>query len=184
MTKASKRIWGRSACLCMVLCAGAAAPAWPQTVPAGVRACTTLSDPSQRLACYDREAGRTGTPTAGSLRTGGSSSSPQAGTARPVLPAQTRSQAGTASPPQRTLSKAKSTRVAHRRHRFTAHIVAVEHREEGLFLRLDNGQVWQETQTVDGDLSLKPGDTVEIEEHLGSFWLKGPHVYDMNVRRQ
>jgi len=47
---------------------------------------------------------------------------------------------------------------------------------------LDNGQVWQEVQSVAGDLSLREGDTVKIDKHLGAYWLSGPHVASMRVR--
>jgi hypothetical protein len=53
-----------------------------------------------------------------------------------------------------------------------------------LILHLDNGQVWQEVQSVSGDLSLKEGDAVTIDRHFGSFWLSGPHVSSMKVRQK
>jgi hypothetical protein len=65
---------------------------------------------------------------------------------------------------------------------FTAHVIRIEHGQSGLLLHLDNGQIWREVQSVAGDLSLRPGDTVQIEKHLGSFWLTGPHVYGMSIR--
>jgi hypothetical protein len=52
-----------------------------------------------------------------------------------------------------------------------------------MVLHLDNGQVWQEVQGVSGDLSLREGDTVKIEKHLGAYWLSGPHVSSMKVRQ-
>ncbi len=53
-----------------------------------------------------------------------------------------------------------------------------------MILHLDNGQVWQEVQSVSGDLSLREGDTVQIDKHLGSYWLSGPHVTSMKVRQK
>jgi hypothetical protein len=53
-----------------------------------------------------------------------------------------------------------------------------------MILHLDNGQVWQEVQSVSGDLSLREGDTVKIDKHFGSYWLSGPHVASMKVRQR
>jgi len=53
-----------------------------------------------------------------------------------------------------------------------------------MILHLDNGQVWQEVQSVSGDLSLKEGDSVTIDRHFGSYWLTGPHVSSMKVRQK
>jgi hypothetical protein len=62
-------------------------------------------------------------------------------------------------------------------------VVTIDHQPNELVLHLDNGQVWQEVQSVSGDLSLREGDTVKIERHLGSYWLRGPHVSSMKVRQ-
>jgi hypothetical protein len=64
----------------------------------------------------------------------------------------------------------------------TARIVSIDHRPNELSWHLDNGQVWQEVQGMAGDLSLREGDTVKIDKHLGSYWLSGPHVASMRVR--
>jgi len=53
-----------------------------------------------------------------------------------------------------------------------------------MVLHLDNGQVWQQTQAVSGDLGLKPGDAVKIDKQLGSYWLSGPYVRAMKVRQK
>jgi hypothetical protein len=66
----------------------------------------------------------------------------------------------------------------------TARVTRIKHAQAGMLLYLDNGQVWQEMQAVAGDLSLRPGDTVQIEKHLGSFYLTGPHVYGMSIRQK
>jgi hypothetical protein len=39
-------------------------------------------------------------------------------------------------------------------------------------------------QSVAGDLSLREGDTVKIDKHLGAYWLSGPHVASMRVRQK
>lgn len=186
MVKAPRMASGWPGWPCMLLCValpGASALASPEPVPASVRACASLTDPTRRLACYDAEAGRS---SAGAPATSGSrSSAGQPGTAHPAAPASPPpAAAGAAATVPGKAAKARPARTRHRARKLTAHVLAIQHREEGMFLRLDNGQVWQEVGRVDGDLSLKSGDVVEIEEHLGSFWLRGPHVYDMNVRQK
>lgn len=66
----------------------------------------------------------------------------------------------------------------------TAHIVSIDHHPNEMILHLDNGQVWQEVQSVSGDLSLREGDAIKIDRHFGSFWLSGPHVSSMKVQRK
>jgi len=63
-------------------------------------------------------------------------------------------------------------------------VVSIERVPNEMVLHLDNGQVWQELQSVSGDLSLREGDTVKIDKHFGSYWLSGPHVSSMKVRQK
>src|SRR5580692_7983605 len=67
---------------------------------------------------------------------------------------------------------------------FVAHVVSIDHQPNEMILHLDNGQVWQEVQSVSGDLSLREGDAVTIDRHFGSYWLSGPHVSSMKVRQK
>jgi hypothetical protein len=67
---------------------------------------------------------------------------------------------------------------------FTAHVLSIERIPNEMILHLDNGQVWQEVQSVPGDLSLRDGDAVKIDKHFGSYWLSGPHVSSMKVRQK
>jgi hypothetical protein len=67
---------------------------------------------------------------------------------------------------------------------FSAHVVDIERTANEMILHLDNGQTWQEVQGTSGDLSLKAGDTIKIDKHLGSYWLSGPHVSGMKVRQK
>ena len=53
---------------------------------------------------------------------------------------------------------------------------------DAMVLHLDNGQVWQQIGRASGDLSLQVGDSVTIEEHMGSYWLSARHVSNMQVR--
>jgi hypothetical protein len=65
-----------------------------------------------------------------------------------------------------------------------ARVVSIERVPNEMILHLDNGQVWQEVQSVPGDLSLREGDAVKIDKHFGSYWLSGPHVSSMKVRQK
>jgi hypothetical protein len=53
-----------------------------------------------------------------------------------------------------------------------------------MVLHLDNGQVWQQIEPASGSLTLRVGDSVTIEKHLGSYWLSSRYVSDMKVRLQ
>ena len=66
--------------------------------------------------------------------------------------------------------------------RVTAQIAGLDRSPNAMVLRLDNGQVWQQIGRASGDLTLNVGDSVTIEEHLGSYWLSASHVSNMQVR--
>jgi hypothetical protein len=68
--------------------------------------------------------------------------------------------------------------------RIAARLVSIDRAPNEMVLHLDNGQVWEELQSVAGDLSLKVGDPVTIDKRLGSYWLSGPHVSGMKVRQR
>jgi hypothetical protein len=134
-----------------------------------------VADVLQRLSCYDREVARYPAPQAKSSATTGATSStvapsPQAA-AKVVTPA-------AASGADATADTAAADSTKH----FVAHLVSIERLPNEMILHLDNGQVWQEVQSVSGDLSLKEGDAVTIDRQFGSYWLTGPHVSSMKVR--
>lgn len=81
-------------------------------------------------------------------------------------------------------AKPNSVAIAPGDEHVRARIVSIDHQSNEMILHLDNGQVWQEVQSVSGDLSLREGDAVKIDRHLGSFWLTGPHVSSMKVQRK
>lgn len=66
--------------------------------------------------------------------------------------------------------------------RLTAHVTRLERSPDSMVLHLDNGQVWQQIGPASGALSLREGDEVRIEEHLGGYWLSSRYVSDMQVR--
>jgi hypothetical protein len=68
--------------------------------------------------------------------------------------------------------------------RVTAHVAGLDRSPDSMVLHLDNGQVWQQVGPASGNLTLRVGDSVTIEKHLGSYWLSSRYVSDMKVRLQ
>jgi hypothetical protein len=68
--------------------------------------------------------------------------------------------------------------------KLTAHIAAVSQTPRGEFIvTLDNGQVWEETETV-SHLPLRTGDSITIKRGmLGSFYMSSEQVLGLRVRR-
>ena len=182
-----------------------------ESLPASVRACSAITDSLQRLVCYDREvakfpapaakadqksapaAANDGTQAAGAATGGGAvsaSSAPGATSAAASASSgsghSTAAASGAQAAPNSAspTAKSNSTAVASGDDHVTAHIVSIDHQANEMILHLDSGQVWQEVQSVSGDLSLQEGDAIKIDRHFGSFWLTGPHVSSMKVQRK
>ena len=197
----------------LALCAasmGAFVPARAaDPVPAGLRACGAETDPGQRLACFDRELARypapapkpvtkrdTGAPatavSATALSTTGGATAGQAAVASPAATSAvtaastvpTAAAPAATTPPSTAAQTNTAATAAKNSQHVSAHIVSIDPAPGEMVLHLDNGQIWQQVQGVSGDLSLRPGDTVTIERHLGSYWLSGPHVSNMKVRQK
>jgi hypothetical protein len=151
--------------LAMITQAGAA-----ESLPASVRACTAETDRERRLDCFDREVARF--PGSKAIAPAASA----AATAAPAVSANASSSATDASAARKADNAAKPGRIA-------AQLVSIDRAPNEMVLHLDNGQVWEEVQSVAGDLSLKVGDNVTIDKRLGSYWLTGPHVSGMKVRQ-
>jgi hypothetical protein len=158
----------------------------PESLPASVRACATHTDPEQRLACYDREVASFPEPTA---KAAAKPAPAPAVAAAKSTPTPASAPSGSAPPPQSSSESASGrsaaavAETAKDTGRVSARIVTIDRQPNEMVLHLDNGQVWQQIQGVSGDLSLREGDTVKIEKHLGSYWLSGPHVTSMRVRQ-
>jgi hypothetical protein len=165
-----------------------------ETLPASVRACAALTDSLQRLVCYDREVARFPEPAA----TTATKPAAAAAKAAPTTPSPSAPSGGASSSASSTPAVTNTTAAAGKDKpaasdssashpkdsgRISAHVVTIDRRPSEMVLHLDNGQVWQELQSVSGDLSLREGDTVKIEKHFGSYWLSGPHVSSMRVRQ-
>jgi hypothetical protein len=150
-----------------------------ESLPASVRACSAITDSLQRLVCYDREVAKFPAPAAKAEKSAPGAQGPTAVTSAPAG-----APAGTNSPAPAPKSNSTSVDVASGDDHVAAHIVSIDRQPNEMILHLDNGQVWQEVQSVSGDLSLREGDAVKIDRHLGSFWLTGPHVSSMKVQRK
>jgi len=168
--------------LSLVMVAQAAAA---ESLPAGVRACTAETDRERRLDCFDREVARFPDSKATSQAARHQPASPpgaptgSAGAAAtPAAPASTTPAAqASGNAPAASSASTKPGRIA-------AQLVSIDRAPNEMVLHLDNGQVWEEVQSVAGDLSLKAGDNVTIDKRLGSYWLTGPHVSGMKVRQR
>ena len=170
-----------------------------ESLPASVRACTAETDSLRRLMCFDREVAKFPDPKAAAQT---NRSQPAATTATssppPPPPPASPSARPSAAPP--TASSSASTNAAAtesadapaaasktdtgtKPSRITARVVSIDHSPNEMVLHLDNGEVWQQIQGIAGDLSLKAGDSVTIDKHLGGYYLNGPHVSGMKVRQ-
>ncbi len=189
-------LFGWALSLAMITQAGAA-----ESLPASVRACTTETDRERRLDCFDREVARfpdskataraastqpasppitpTGSALAATSAATATSTTPAAQTATtpPVSNAGSPEATAGAPPTRKADNTGKPGRIA-------AQLVSIDRAPNEMVLHLDNGQVWEEVQSVAGDLSLKVGDNVTIDKRLGSYWLTGPHVSGMKVRQR
>ena len=160
------------------------ARALAQTVPASLRACTAQTDPTRRLACYDRQMARLSTPPAPAPAPAAATPAPApaAATPAPAPAAATPAPPAPRSPsahhwvaPWKIFSGGASSAVR-------AHVVSLQRWPDSMVLHLDNGQTWQQIGRASGDLSLRAGDEVTIEKHLGSYWLSSRYVSSMQVR--
>ena len=182
---------GWALALALIAQAGAA-----ESLPASVRACTAETDRERRLDCFDREVARfpasKSTPRTGTTQPGAPSTPTlPAGSAAAAPAAQTAARAPAANTPATSASSGTAEEsVAHKTDnsgkpgRIAARLVSIDHAPNEMVLHLDNGEVWEEVQSVAGDLSLKVGDNITIDKRLGSYWLTGPHVSGMKVRQK
>jgi hypothetical protein len=177
-------LFGWALALAMITQVGAA-----ESLPASVRACTAETDRERRLDCFDREVARfpdsKATSQAARERpaappsTSGPSATPNGAAAPAANAASTNASSGISDPPV-TRKADSGGKPGH----IVAQLVSIDRAPNEMVLHLDNGQVWEEVQSVAGDLSLKVGDNVTIDKRLGSYWLTGPHVSGMKVRQR
>jgi hypothetical protein len=112
-----------------------------------MRTCATEADEAKRLACYDREIGRSKSGQNDDLGVTGE------------LLRHKQKQAGITAPAPDDM---------------TGKVVAITERRFGKFVvTLDNGQVWAQQEVL--DFTLKVGDVVTIRRGLvGALWMVSP----------
>lgn len=134
-------------------------------LPAGLRACTTISVDTERLACFDREVRRSATPTAATTNVATAA-------AVPVLTPEERFGLSN----EQINKKAAAAGGPDAVRQVSATVTATRpHSSGGLVIELDNGQQWLQTDK-DAKLMLKPGSQVTIKSGaIGSFWLSTTH---------
>lgn len=146
-----------------------------------VRACMPQQNDAARLACYDKELGRTAAPAAAAAPSnpsaGHTASAASAAAAKsadfgmtPELLHKQQVQAGVkpSPPPPESLS---------------ARVAKIGTYGNGLLLvTLDNGQVWEQQES--GDAQLAVGDAVKISRGMfGALWMDGPSHRRTRVKR-
>jgi hypothetical protein len=167
---------GLSICMLTVGPFSAAVLAQQSTDPMEV--CYRMSDADQRHACFDQEMLRR--HTAGANAAAPNAAAPNAKPAVPARPADTvgldgkqliikRKEAGIQPEPVKPLVAAIATLKSRPGHLYS--------------FELDNGQVWESTDTQ-GELFLGPHETVSIRPGvLGAFFLKTAEGVSIRVHR-
>jgi hypothetical protein len=209
--RASRMTWSL---VCTLPLCGIPAAAMAQSIPPGLRACAAEPDSLRRLVCYDKEMARLTKSTPPSAAappppapppvaaqappadTSAPASSPPPPQASSPPPADSPPPQAAAAPPPPSPPAASTEASAPPKpslwrsfvggdaSRVTAHVAGLDRSADSMVLHLDNGQVWQQIGPVSGALTLRVGDSVTIEKHLGSFWLSSRYVSDMKVRLQ
>lgn len=184
---------------CALPLGGIPAAVFAQNVPAALRACAAEEDSAKRLSCYDREmarllaaqqqpapaAGKPGpvpAPVSTAMQAPQTAPAP-APPAAPTKPAVGTGAAGAATPVPSRVSSWKKIFSGGSAWHLTAQVATLDRSPGAMVLHLDNGQVWRQIGRASGDLTLREGDSVTIERHLGSYWLSSRYVSNMQVRR-
>ncbi|HEY1898857.1 MAG TPA: hypothetical protein VGG49_03585 [Steroidobacteraceae bacterium] len=138
-----------------------AVPAGADTLPASIRGCIGEADAARRLTCYDREVARLIAPP--------NTFAPSATPAPPATlapPASVPPGAAPAAPP---------------RH-LTAKVSAARQSGDNLIVTLDNGDVWEQSAPATSQLNLRPGDTVQLDHEMASWFLSDRYGNNIQVR--
>jgi len=161
----------------LAACAAGGALAGDTDVHNALAPCIGISSSADRLACYDKLAGRVSAPKAAPVA---AAPAPAASVAAAPAPAaaptaedfglsKVQKAAGSSSPPEIKSTTAKVAGFGHSPNRRTQ-------------VTLDNGQVWEYQDDPDSLLSI--GDSVTIKRaSLGSFMLLTPAKLSHRVRR-
>jgi hypothetical protein len=151
----------RNMILLGVYAAVMAVPASADTLPARVRACIGEADPARRLTCYDREVARAIAPP------------DTFSTAAAVAPA-------AAAPPSAPLPLVAP--AAKQARHLSAKVSALRQSGDQLVVTLDNGNVWEQSAPATSQLNLRPGETVQLDHEMASWFLSDRYGNSIQVR--
>jgi len=170
------------------LVAFAAGPASAaDAIRAELDACRSLANDAERLACYDRAAGRILAQPATPPAPAPAAAAPAAAaTAAASAPASTAGAADNFGR-ERVLAAEEAERQEQQTREIgelSANVTDIDTRMDGLMtITLDNGQVWRQTRP-DSMFRLKTGDRIKIQPGaLNSFILSGPTKKSTRVSR-
>jgi hypothetical protein len=153
----------------VLLLASGVVPAGADTLPASVRACIGLADATERLACYDREVARLIAP-AGTFAAGPGPS--------PTAAAPATAPAPSISSVRPAASAPAAAPVRH----LTAKVSAVHQSGDHLVVTLDDGNVWEQSAETTSQLTLRPGDVVQLDREMGGWFLSNRYGDTLQVR--
>ena len=151
----------------VTLCALSPA-AYAESLPAGIRACAHEPDSLKRLLCFDKEVARYSDEPAA---TNDGRRIPPGGQPAPV---------GARADAPAPVAPAPPAVPKH----IAAKVVSVENFPDAIVVHLDNGQVWEQIQESSADANLRAGDTVSIDQELGSYWLSGKNGAALKVKQK
>jgi hypothetical protein len=173
-------------------CVLSAARAAPGPLPPEIVACASEPDAGRRVACYDREVRALTQQQVPNTAVGSAPVEPSAGNVKPSDAAGPGATPPKASDSSRldefgrdsSLKAAGERATSKLQQRLDATVESISRRNEGrLTLRLDNGQVWAQSEEG-ADLKLQAGDKVTITRGLlGSYWLSNGSRLAIKVRR-
>jgi hypothetical protein len=177
--------------------------AFAQTIPPTLDACSTESDSSKRLACFDREiarlhqlqrgasAGNTQGPggpqaigTAQAPSGGTNTSFPAGGASVTAAPHDPNAVDSFGLTPEMQRQRQVEGKAPTPLRQISAHVASVHYLPHGeIVVSLDNGQTWQQAE-YDGDVTMDIGEPVTIKAGaLTAYYLKPRAGKIIRVRR-
>jgi hypothetical protein len=177
--------------LAALTCVLSVARAAPAPLPQEIVACASEPDAGLRVACYDREVRALTQQQVPNTAVDSVPVEPSTAIVKPSdagRPSATPPKASDSSPLDEfgrdSSLKGAGERATSKLRRIDATVESISKQDEGrLTLRLDNGQVWAQSEEG-ADLKLKAGDKVTITRGLlGSYWLSNGSRLAIKVRR-
>jgi hypothetical protein len=175
----------RHVTLCIVFALSLAPAAFAQAAPDAFDICARQEDPTARLACFDRQiAARHAAKPAVVASPTRAAAAVAVAAPKPVPAAAADSAVGLDARQLRKLHPESAASAKAAPLSIEGKVVAVIPRRPLISaFELDNGQVWEQSETVDG-LWIKPQETVTIHEGtMGGFLLKSADGHQVRVKR-